>query len=166
MLELGTDYHTHSFDKYISIKIFSLLEQKTCKFCNSELDADKAGFYQHEGGWNVQNIKEKIWIWFTCKKCHHQWSINHLGIKRNALIIWDAEESISKNCSICSKEFEVDPFHPKQEFCWDCIERDHKITTIENIIINNVFSEIARSDLGEHFLDRITRSAKKIMELI
>jgi len=87
MLELNHDYYTHSFDKNISNEIFEKIPKKECKFCGCKLNPNKAEYYQHNGGWQISLIKEKIWIWFTCPKCGHQWGINHLGFKRTDIII-------------------------------------------------------------------------------
>lgn len=86
IIELGQDFKTHYFNKKASNQITLYLENKKCNFCESALDLNRAGFYQHEGGWKLTSIKEKIWIWFECSTCHHQWSINHLGVSRNTII--------------------------------------------------------------------------------
>ena len=80
-LELGLDHATHSLGVVQSAAVFSMLETKKCKFCGSDFYPE-AKFSQHESGWKIPGIKEKVWIWFTCQNCGHGWSINHLGVSR------------------------------------------------------------------------------------
>ena len=86
MIELRNDQRTHTFDKDVSNSIFEQVLIKNCRFCNGDLNPDEAAFYQHDGGWQTSAIKEKVWIWFTCKKCNHQWGLNYLGVSKNSVL--------------------------------------------------------------------------------
>jgi len=81
-----TDYSSHSFSPFLSNEIFKLVEKKECRFCGSKLNPNKAEFYKHEGGWETSLFKDKVWIWFSCTKYKHQWSLNHLGVNRSTSI--------------------------------------------------------------------------------
>lgn len=40
-------------------------------------------YYPHDGGWLVQNFKEKQWLFVTCPRCEYQWALWKLGVERN-----------------------------------------------------------------------------------
>lgn len=81
-IELNNDFKTHKFNPETSRKIASQLKITTCKSCDNNLNLDEAFFYQHDGGWNTSDIKEKVWIWFQCPNCKYEWGINYLGVSR------------------------------------------------------------------------------------
>lgn len=48
-----------------------------CRFCEGLLNTTPE-YYDHEGGFPTEGFKQPQWIYFTCTKCGHQWSLNHL----------------------------------------------------------------------------------------
>lgn len=87
-LSIGNDQTIRQFSIFDSLLIFDLVkkqERENCRFCEHPLNKI-AHFYQHDNGWTVDTIKEKIWIWFECSHCHHQWSLTHLGVSRSVPI--------------------------------------------------------------------------------
>lgn len=88
IIELRNDYKSHNFSQKTSNQIAQYLETIKCrnKKCGGDLNIDQASFYQHSEGWKLTAIKEKVWIWFTCKKCGDQCGINYLGVSRNTII--------------------------------------------------------------------------------
>lgn len=53
-----------------------------CKFCDADLSGEEIMGYPHESGWAVKGKEEKYWLFIICPQCHHQWSLEHLGIPR------------------------------------------------------------------------------------
>jgi len=76
------DNYSHEFNESISNQIKKYITIEQCKFCGGGF-LSYAGYYKHDGGWMTSLYPDKIWIWFTCDKCGHQWSISHLGVKRD-----------------------------------------------------------------------------------
>ncbi|MFX0133349.1 MAG: hypothetical protein ACFFDN_06885 [Candidatus Hodarchaeota archaeon] len=35
-------------------------------------------YYEHDGGDFLEGLKEKQWIYFTCKRCNYQWSLHKI----------------------------------------------------------------------------------------
>ena len=58
----------------------SLIADKTCGYDDSPLGAIES--YDHDGGWTVDGLKRKQWLYATCLKCGYQWSIWKLGVGR------------------------------------------------------------------------------------
>lgn len=82
------DYKSHEFNEDMSKQIYNIanLNNKTCKFCNGKFKKT-AYYYKHESGYQTSLFHEKIWIWFECSKCNHQWSLTHLGLSRKYNIV-------------------------------------------------------------------------------
>lgn len=59
-----------------------LVKDTKCKFCSTELPVGCIEYYDHEQGWQVEGFQKKQWLYVTCKKCGHQWSLEKLGISR------------------------------------------------------------------------------------
>lgn len=38
----------------------------------------KLEYYKHDGGEFIEGIKEKQWVYFTCNRCHYQWSLSKI----------------------------------------------------------------------------------------
>ena len=53
-----------------------------CQFCNGELN-HRVYYYEHEGGWFVESLNKKVWLWIECSKCGHQWSLQHLRVSQS-----------------------------------------------------------------------------------
>jgi hypothetical protein len=60
----------------------NLIKGKTCKWCNTVLPHGCIEYYDHESGWVVEGFAKKQWLYVTCPKDGHQWSLEHLGIGR------------------------------------------------------------------------------------
>jgi len=80
------DNKIHKFDKNTSDQIKQYIPIKQCNFCRGKIFLPNAMYYKHDGGWKTSLFDEKIWIYITCKKCGHEWSLTHLGVKRNVYI--------------------------------------------------------------------------------
>lgn len=50
-----------------------------CRFCEGDLD-HTVYYYEHDGGWFVESLGKKVWLWLECSKCGQQWSLTHLGV--------------------------------------------------------------------------------------
>ncbi|HEY0088422.1 MAG TPA: DUF6011 domain-containing protein [Candidatus Lokiarchaeia archaeon] len=80
-----TDTTTKILNGLTAKKILeSISEDKRnkCRFCDGELD-DIVRYYEHNEGWYVSELNNKVWLWIECIKCGHQWSLMHLGVSRN-----------------------------------------------------------------------------------
>lgn len=82
------DYLIRKFDRDTSKQIYNIanLQNKTCQFCNGKFDKT-AYYYKHDSGYQTNIYFEKIWIWFECLKCGHQWSLPYLGLSRKYNLI-------------------------------------------------------------------------------
>jgi ribosomal protein L34E len=61
-------------------------EKKTkgakCRWCGEELGAIES--YDHSGGWLVEGYEKRQWLYRVCPKCRYMWSLEKLGITRDA----------------------------------------------------------------------------------
>ncbi len=58
---------------------------KRCRWCGENLDTNNIEMYTHEGGWTVDGVKGKQWLYITChiEKCHgYEWALWELGVPR------------------------------------------------------------------------------------
>lgn len=53
-----------------------------CRFCGATLNHRNVEYYDHDGGYEVEGFTQKQWLYVTCHKCGHQWSLVHLGVDR------------------------------------------------------------------------------------
>lgn len=60
----------------------SLLQKARCRFDDVDLSGESIRGYPHDAGWKVKNFEELYWLYIVCPKCHHQWSLKHLGVAR------------------------------------------------------------------------------------
>lgn len=51
-----------------------------CRWCGSELNKDNIDMYPHEGGWIIDGMSEKQWLYIHCNKCDYDWPIWKLGV--------------------------------------------------------------------------------------
>ena len=51
-------------------------------WCGSPLYADDLEGYPHDGGWTVDNMRDKQWLYIPCRKCGYGRAIWKLGVKR------------------------------------------------------------------------------------
>ncbi len=38
--------------------------------------------YDHSGGWTVEGMSGKHWLFVTCPECGYDWSLSKLGVAR------------------------------------------------------------------------------------
>lgn len=54
----------------------------TCRWCGGALKGEPISYYEHEGGWQVKDLKEKQWLYIVCPDCGYQWALWKLGVDR------------------------------------------------------------------------------------
>lgn len=59
---------------------FIILESK-CRWCNMDMSRAKIRYYNHPGGYLVDEMIEKQWLYIECPNCQYEWSFKKLGIK-------------------------------------------------------------------------------------
>ena len=63
------------------------MDKKHNCYCGSKEDLHSLpieGYTPHPSGWNLRN--SKYWLYVTCPKCGHQWSLWKLGATRKEAI--------------------------------------------------------------------------------
>ncbi len=65
----------------------NLITIPLCQWCNSKnetivLTNEPIEHYDHSGGWTVDGLKGKQWLYITCPKCEYQWALSKLGVRR------------------------------------------------------------------------------------
>lgn len=61
---------------------FEHVTPTTCKDCGGQLGPIE--HYPHDGGWTVEGLDGKRWLYRHCDKCGYDWSISRLGVPRDA----------------------------------------------------------------------------------
>ena len=66
------------------IKYSNMITKHVCMGCGAELDtsAGNIQLYPHSGGWNVEGIEGKQWLYVRCHKCKYDWALWKLGVSR------------------------------------------------------------------------------------
>ena len=57
---------------------------KTRCTCGAELPTDGANLeaYAHDGGWPLDGLPGKWWLYVVCPECEYQWALWKLGVPR------------------------------------------------------------------------------------
>lgn len=59
------------------------IKKDRCEWCNySPLSSEVIKFYEHTGGWMIDGIKKRVWLFITCPKCDYEWALWKLGVPR------------------------------------------------------------------------------------
>jgi len=48
-----------------------------CRWCKEPLTGADLKYYPHIGGWEVEQLGMKVWLYVECK-CRHGWSLHKL----------------------------------------------------------------------------------------
>ena len=78
------DVCTKTLDNLTTQNIIKMIPEyyrDECKFCNGMLN-HIVYYYEHDGGWYVESLDKRVWLWLECSKCGHQWSLDHLRVSR------------------------------------------------------------------------------------
>lgn len=51
-----------------------------CKYCGADLSTRAIHYYDHTGGYEVEDFETPQWLYITCG-CGYEWSLHKLGIK-------------------------------------------------------------------------------------
>lgn len=81
----ASDNLTQILPSHIADKVLESISQwrkDECQFCRGQLNPT-VYYYEHDGGWYVEALGKKVWLWVECEKCGHQWSLTHLGVYRS-----------------------------------------------------------------------------------
>jgi hypothetical protein len=54
-----------------------MLDGKTCRWCKTPL-TDGISSYEHEGGYEVEGLEGKQWLYTVCPKCEYEWALGKL----------------------------------------------------------------------------------------
>ncbi len=91
----AADLQTRSIPVTLQETIFNLTNpnRRTCRFCNTPLQARNLYYYPHAGGYLIPSLQipkaleeGKAWVFIECFTCGHEWSLNHLGVYQIPLI--------------------------------------------------------------------------------
>jgi len=59
------------------------IKKDKCRWCGFEgLKELPIEYYPHSGGWSVDGIPHKVWLYITCPKCKYSWALWKLGVQR------------------------------------------------------------------------------------
>lgn len=69
------------------IEYQSDLKDKDCQWCRKTHSKESVLFkgllveyYPHDGGYQIEGVQGRQWLYVTCPKCQYQWSFKKLGI--------------------------------------------------------------------------------------
>lgn len=61
----------------------AMIAGKTCKWDGKPLSSF-VDFYDHRDGWRVAGMEGRWWLSVRCTHCGYDWSLNKLGVPRDA----------------------------------------------------------------------------------
>lgn len=68
------------------MKLEEYVEQITREKCTCGHPIPKSvhaiSMYPHEGGWPVEGMDKKQWLYIHCQKCGYEWALWKLGVPR------------------------------------------------------------------------------------
>jgi len=79
---LPSDNTPRIMDQDCAQWVFDRIIRKTCKNCQAPLSPKQMMHYDHKSGWEITGYAKKQWVYITCGKCGHQWSLSKLGVSR------------------------------------------------------------------------------------
>ena len=66
-----------------SDRIFTQAPIKKCRCCNAELKGIRINWYHHKGGWKIEGMSMRVWLFIICPKCSYQNALWKLGYNRS-----------------------------------------------------------------------------------
>lgn len=46
-----------------------------CEWCKNSFDSNDIDMYPHSGGYNVDGMNDKQWLYITCRHCGYDWAL-------------------------------------------------------------------------------------------